>query len=104
MRQKWFAWMGALALAICAAPAHAVTYEDSFEECNYPKTFDLVVMRPISMVTMVAGTALFIPLAPLSLITVGSETATVFDNLVAAPARFTFQRGLGQCNSIDLTY
>ena len=40
-----------------AAPhaAQAVTYEDSFADCSYPKTFDLMIMRPLSIGTVGFG-------------------------------------------------
>lgn len=89
-------------LLVAPIQASAVTYEDSFSDCNYPKTFDLVVMRPVSFVTLVFGTVLFIPLGALGAATVTEDFPTVYDNLVGAPARFTFKRRLGECRSVDL--
>jgi hypothetical protein len=85
-------------------PAAAVTYEDSFSECNYPKTFDLMVMRPISLATIGLGWVLFVPLAPLALVTVPDEVGTVYNNLIGTPTRFTFRRKLGECTGVDLSY
>lgn len=82
----------------------AVTYEDSFEQCNYPKGFDLLVMRPISLGTTALGALLFLPLAPLAFLTVPDEVDTVYDGLIGAPARFTFNRKLGECTGVDLSY
>jgi len=84
--------------------AQAVTYEDSFADCSYPKTFDLMVMRPISLGTIAFGTVLFVPLAPLALITVPEEIGTVYNNLIGAPARFTFNRPLGACTGVDVAF
>jgi len=97
------AWMLVLALCVPGA-AHAVTYEDSFDQCNYPKGFDLMIMRPISLGTVALGALFFIPLAPLAFITVPTEIGTVYDGLIGAPARFTFNRGLGECTGVDLSY
>ena len=83
--------------------ASAVTYEDSFTNCNYPKTFDLMIMRPISFATMVVGTMLFVPMGALAAVTVPEDFSTVYDNLIGKPARFTFKRRLGECQAIDLT-
>jgi hypothetical protein len=105
MRQLcWMMGLGVLVLSLAAGPARAVTYEDSFEQCNYPKTFDLLILRPISLLTIVAGSVLFVPLAPMALLTVPGEMGTVYDNLVGAPTRFTFDRKLGECNSMVLSY
>jgi hypothetical protein len=105
MRQLcWVVSLGVLVLSLAARPAGAVTYEDSFEQCNYPKTFDLLIMRPISLLTIVMGAVLYVPLAPLALLTVPGEIGTVGDNLVGAPARFTFDRKLGECTSVVLRY
>jgi hypothetical protein len=104
MRHKLLVWTMAAVLGLAAAPARAVTYEDSFEQCNYPKTFDLMIMRPISLLTVVGGGLLFLPLAPLALLTVPREVGSVWESMVVSPARFTFDRQLGECTSIDLSY
>jgi len=93
----------AIGLALPQA-AQAVTYEDSFDQCNYPKTFDLFVMRPISMATIALGSLFFIPAAPMALLTVPEEVDTVYENLIGAPVRFTFGRALGECTGVDLSY
>jgi len=84
--------------------AQAVTYEDSFADCSYPKGFDLLVMRPVSFATMVGGFVVFVAVAPLTAITVPEEFGTVTDMLFRAPARFTFRRALGVCSGVDVTY
>ena len=66
--------------------AKAVTYEDSFSQCNYPKTFDLMVMRPISLMTIGIGAVLWVPLAPMAALTVPEDLGTVTSNLVGKPA------------------
>ena len=93
--------IGALALPHSAS---AVTYEDSFSNCNYPKTFDLMVMRPISLGTLGLGSALYVPLGLLGFATAPQDSGTIFNNLIGKPARFTFKRDLGECTagSLDL--
>jgi hypothetical protein len=84
--------------------ARAVGYEDSLEDCAYPETFDLMVMRPVGLTTIAIGSALFVPLFPIALLTVPGEIPSVADNLVFEPARFTFKRDLGECTGTTLSY
>jgi len=97
------AFLFGLALLVSNS-AHAVTYEDSFDQCNYPKGFDLLVMRPLSLGTTAIGAILFLPLAPLAFMTVPDEIDSVYDGMIGAPARFTFSRALGECTGVDLSY
>lgn len=95
-----FALVGLLGAPL---PAAAVAYEDSFSNCNYPKTFDLMVMRPISLSTLALGTALFVPFGTLALLTVPEDVGSVYNTMIAAPAAFTFDRRLGECQAIELS-
>ena len=105
MRSRVVAGALGLALALVAAsPAGAVTYEDSFDQCNYPKGFDLAVMRPISFGTMIFGTILFVPVLPIAAATAPREIGDVWDFMVGESARFTFRRQLGECTGVDLSY
>ena len=56
----------ALVAALGLVPSHAgaVGYEDSLDDCAYPKVFDALVMRPISLTTMIVGATALIPLIP----------------------------------------
>jgi hypothetical protein len=89
-----------IAPVVAPRPAQATSYEDQLGECSYPKFFDLAFMRPISFSMTVVGTAAFIPVMPWALITTRSAAAP-FETLVAAPARFTFARDLGECPGIQ---
>jgi hypothetical protein len=90
---------GALLVALAGAPnaARAEAYEDSLDNCAYPKLFDLMVMRPLSFSALAVGTALWVPMAPWTLLTSKSDMDTVTSKLVTEPARFTFGRPLGEC-------
>ena len=83
--------------------AQAVTYEDSFTNCNYPKIFDLIVMRPISFMALMAGSFFFVPVGTLAAATVPEDFGVAYESMVGSPARFTFKRRLGECRAIDLT-
>jgi len=92
--------LAVLTLAAClGAPVAraSVGYEDSLDDCEYPQTFDLLVLRPLGLGTVVLGSALFVPVLPIALLTVGNELGLVADDLIGQPARFTFKRNLGEC-------
>lgn len=55
--------------------------------------FDLVVLRPVGLVTTVAGTIIFVGSLPISLPTLSVGKA--FRALVVNPAHYTFVRTLG---------
>jgi hypothetical protein len=92
----------ALLAALLAAPipASATSYEDAMTECNYPEMFDLLFMRPISLAALVFGTVLFMPAAPLTLLTTPADIGKVANALIGNPVRFTFGRRLGECTAV----
>ena len=55
---------------------------------------DAVVLRPVGMVTTLAGSAVYVISLPFSLL--GGNEAEVREHLVNEPARYTFKRPLGQ--------
>jgi hypothetical protein len=93
-------------VGLVPAQAQAVGYEDSLDDCAYPKLFDAAVMRPISFATMLVGgvglaafTATLI--GPAMINTDYPEFATM---MVVPAAKFTFARPLGQCVAIGSSY
>ncbi|SHG62867.1 hypothetical protein SAMN04488068_0830 [Hydrocarboniphaga daqingensis] len=56
--------------------------------------FDLIVVRPLSLVATVIGSGLFLLQLPLALIQAEPPTAAA-EKLVVEPARYTFDRPLG---------
>jgi hypothetical protein len=95
--QKMLVAAGALALIAVPVPADAVGYEDSFQDCQYPEMFDLMVMRPAGLIGTVLGATGFVLLAPVSVITVPDELPRIYDSLLGDVGRFTFSRPLGEC-------
>jgi hypothetical protein len=55
---------------------------------------DLLLIRPLGIVSTVMGTAFFIVSLPFS--AAGGNTKAAFQNLVVDPAKFTFNRPLGK--------
>lgn len=93
-------------VGLVPAPAHAVGYEDSLDDCAYPKLFDAAVMRPIAFSTMIVGgvgLAAFTAtiLGPAMVNTDYPELAYL---MVVPAAKFTFARPLGQCVAITSGY
>jgi hypothetical protein len=58
-------------------------------------TVDVLLLRPIAFVTLIAGTALFIASVPFVAITRPHEIGKPFDTLVAEPARYIWMDPLG---------
>lgn len=56
--------------------------------------FDLLLVRPLGLVTTVLGTGIFILQLPFDFSNENSKSKA-FDTLVAEPARYTFVRELG---------
>lgn len=54
---------------------------------------DAVVLRPVGLLTTVAGSAVYVVSLPFSLL--GGNEAEVREHLVNEPARYTFKRPLG---------
>jgi hypothetical protein len=81
-------------LALCAA---APASEDPFEPDTAPTgeqmALDLVIVRPLSLVGTVLGTAVFIVALPINALTLNfSDPAR---RLILEPAKYTFVRPLG---------
>jgi hypothetical protein len=87
-----------------AGAAGAVGSEDTFQSCDYPKIFDLIVLRPVSLVALTIGTGLYLGIAPFAYVTVKRDFRHVTEDLVYKPARFTFKRRLGECAGISAAY
>ena len=56
-------------------------------------TFDLLILRPLGLVALAAGTGIFVISLPFSLL--GGNTGEAGQKLVVAPAKYTFTRPLG---------
>ncbi len=84
----------------------SATYADGFErdvhtdpgaESTSPITFDLLFLRPVGLVSMFAGTALFLaPVTPLTLVSRPGDIGKPFNSMVVKPARYVFADPLGQ--------
>jgi hypothetical protein len=94
----------AAVVGLVPANARAVGYEDSLDDCAYPKAFDALIMRPISFATMIVGGVSLVALAPIWLPVVNKDTPEFAHMMVVPAAKFAFARPLGQCVSISSGY
>ncbi|MDZ4077554.1 hypothetical protein [Hydrocarboniphaga sp.] len=101
MKSRSFVISALVTAALVVGTANAQSdssspYNDSLD--NSPSAgamaFDLIVVRPISLVATVLGSGLFILSLPLALVQRDAPIAAA-NKLVVEPARYTFDRPLG---------
>ena len=56
---------------------------------------DVLLLRPVALVTLIGGSALFVVSLPLIVITRPQEIGGPFESLVATPARYIWMDPLG---------
>lgn len=81
-----------------AAPAAAQTslLKNADREAAVPVVFDALVLRPVGLLLTVVGSAIFVvPVAPVLAVTRPTDMGKPFQQLVVAPARYTFVDPLG---------
>ena len=94
----------AAALVIVPGPASAIGYEDSLDDCAYPESFDVFVMRPLSFTAMLFGSAVLVGFAPIWAAFDARDAGTIAHNLVGSPAQFAFGRRIGECGAESSQY
>ena len=89
-----------LIAAFGLVPSHAgaVGYEDSLDDCAYPKVFDGLVLKPLGFGATVVGGAVAVLSAPLYPL-MHRDIGQFWHTLLAPPVNFTFVRRLGECSS-----
>src|SRR5262245_41752849 len=83
--------------------ANAIGFEDSLDDCGYPKLFDAAIMRPIGLFGLAVG-ATGLALFTATIIgpaMVNRDYPQVAKLLVAPAAKFTFARRLGECSGTN---
>lgn len=58
-------------------------------------TVDVLLLRPIALVTLIAGSALFVATLPIVALSRPTQIGVPFDRLVVAPARYLWVDPLG---------
>ena len=74
-----------------SALAESPTTDDNISAAAM--TADIAILRPLGVVSIVAGTAVFLVSLPFSAL--GGNVKTASEKLVVKPVQFTFQRPLG---------
>ena len=98
MHRKIFPLILSLSL-MTSAPAFAAERPSSEKPGFFAMTGDLIVARPLLLVTTIVGGALFIVSSPFSAL--GGNLDEAADVLVKNPAKATFSRCLGCAFSED---
>jgi ABC-type molybdate transport system permease subunit len=83
-----------LILAVSSPTAFAQAAAEKEEDKAAKMVVDALVIRPLSLVATVAGTAVFIVALPFSAL--GGNVKASAEKLVVEPAKFTFVRPLGE--------
>jgi len=84
----------ALAVAFMAPPVRAERDLPIDEASGEAMVFDIIFMRPAGLVATVGGALVFVVSLPFSAL--GGNVGEAADQLVVAPAKFTFHRPLGR--------
>ena len=79
--------------AVLLAPQMGLTQHVVEEPSGLAMASDLIIARPVGLVTLVAGSALYLVSLPFSL--AGGNAKAAADTLVVGPAMTTFVRCLG---------
>jgi hypothetical protein len=90
---RTFAHAAAAALLALATQVQAADPQIDTAPSAEAMVFDLFIMRPLSLVGTVAGTAVYIVSLPFNILTL--NLAEPGRRLVVEPARYTFVRDLG---------
>lgn len=94
-RSRWIALVVAGLLSAPGSPALAASSVGKIQSEPAPPMTDVLVMRPLGMVMLGVSTALFVPMAGITLLTRPQEVGTTYQHMVAKPARFVFKDPIG---------
>jgi hypothetical protein len=62
---------------------------------NAPPVVDVMLLRPFGFISLVVGTAIFVVISPIILVTRPHEIGKPFNDLVGGPARYLWLDPLG---------
>ncbi len=86
-----------LSLMIVVAGLPAATAQAAIGDRNdIPVGVDVGILRPVGMLATVGGMVAMVPVGLFTLMTRPGEIGKPFDAIVGGPARFTWQRPIGE--------
>lgn len=81
----------------------ALAYDQSQEEISSSAMWaDALIIRPLGLVSIVAGSVLFVVSLPFS--ATGQNVRQAAHNMVVEPSKFTFNRPLGDLRQLEPRY
>jgi len=89
-------------LFVASAAGQALAFDDAFEaqlpdeNATSSPVLDALILRPLGLVSLVGGVALFVPAAVLTAITRPTDIGKPFSLLVAEPAKYVWVDPLGE--------
>ena len=86
----------AVALLLCASPALGGMNETDDSPQSVPVVLDVMLLRPIGLVTLAAGATMFAVVSPFVAVTRPQNIRKPLDVLVMAPAKYVWSDPLGQ--------
>lgn len=93
--RRLFAALALTALVLAPGAALAGTKVDSFANAGSPPVVDILLMRPLGAVGLVASLGLYLPAAAVTAMTRPSEMHVPYEWLVEKPIRFVFKDPIG---------
>ena len=94
MKTKLVTTMCALAIGMCS-----INYASATEDKAATAAFDAIVVRPVSFVATVLGTAAFVVSLPVA--AVSKSVKQTANALVVTPGRLTFTRPIGDFSDMS---
>ena len=82
-----------MAVLLMVSPAAFAADFDTAAPGAGSMTFDFFILRPLGVVATILGSGLFVVSYPFA--AMGGNSQSAYDNMVKAPASFTFTRALG---------
>lgn len=95
-RKTFVSWCVILGLLMLPISSVAVDNDEPVVEVERSPevmAIDAVLVRPLGLVSTIGGAVIFLVASPFSVM--GGNTQETWDRLVAEPAKYTFQRPLG---------
>ena len=94
--RQFLAVLAALLLFSTVFSSSAMAQSQSqYDAANAPASVDVLILRPAGFISLIVGTALFLVMSPIVLITRPHEIGVPFKELVVRPAKYLWADPLG---------